>query len=138
MILPPRNNRQSAYASSQTTVFPDLTQRVALLHRTMNLPSDSSHEPSSRSAHQRLAELWEVAVKRYSKEARLTKAEEEELLQRNTPNDIFESSKTKWDKNVIDKRWKYHDTAQQTVGQVLGMFDVLDAALGFAAAVLPS
>ena len=102
---------------------------------TINLPFNSTRVLSKQVTHQQLAELWEAAVKRYSKDARLTKAEEEVLRKSNTPDEVFDSAKINWDKNVIENRWKCHDMAQQTVGQVLGMFDILDAALGFAAAV---
>jgi hypothetical protein len=91
--------------------------------------------PPSGAHDSKLSDLWKDAVERYIEIARLNDAEKAELGKRTAPRDAFDLVKNGWDKNVVERRGKKHAVIEQTVAQVLGVFDVVDAALGFAAAV---
>jgi hypothetical protein len=102
----------------------------------INLSADDHHGTATSSTTEQLADLWTKAVDRYVDEARLKENEKASLKKRNSPDELLTFTQYGWDENIIDKRWKYHTMAQQTVGQIIGIFDILDVALGMAAVVL--
>jgi hypothetical protein len=103
----------------------------------INLSIDDHHRTTASSTNEQLADLWNKAVNRYIDEARLNEKEKISLKKHNSPDELLTFTEYGWEKNIIDKRWKYHAAAQQTVGQIIRIFDVLDAALGMAAVVPP-
>ena len=67
------------------------------------LPFNDSQHVTIKAPNQQLADLWDKAVKEYTQEARLNRAEQDELQKWHSPNEIFDAAKIKWDKNVIDR-----------------------------------
>ena len=89
---------------------------------------------TTRSAEQ-LAKLWEEAISDYKSTARLSAAELTILQRGNSPDEVFDLTKSGWEENVIQKRWRHHESVGRTFSQVLGVFDAVNAVLGLAAKV---
>lgn len=114
---------------------------LAMDASSLIMVNNSETNPTSSSAAlgpstANLTELWEQAVKEYQATARLT-ASEKKLIQLTTPDQIFNVTRELWKKNIGNKQWKFHQEAQATVNQVLGVIDLIGASLGLAASVSP-
>src|SRR5689334_7115321 len=82
----------------------------------------------------RVCELWKNAVDEYIATSRISLNEKELLRRHAEPKDIFDLRKSGWE-NIEKKRWAHHATFVRTVAQVLGVFEVVNNAVGLASAV---
>jgi hypothetical protein len=69
-----------------------------------------------------------VAIEQYITHARLTGKEREFLEIYHTPEEAFNLTTLGWEKNINKKRWRGHEKAKNMLSQVLGVFDLLNAA----------
>jgi len=90
-------------------------------------PVGDSTLPSS----DQINELWAHAVEEYVSRARLSEKEKAALRQGTTPEEVLNLARCGWEQNIIERRGKNHDVLIRTVSQVLGVFDVIHAALSF-------
>jgi len=81
---------------------------------------------------ERLIDLWKQAVIQYENE--LSTKDKEIFQKTKTPEDAFNPA---W-KNIAAKQSGHLKGAQETVTQVLGVIQVVNAALGLASVVRPS
>ena len=134
-----RTNTARNRSRPPTASFLSAIPEQSSTHPEMPNHSASINLSSRRGGHEpdiQLAKLWEKTVEQYIKEARLDDDEKAELKKHNSPEEAFDLVKKGWIQHVDKRKWKNHTTIQQTVGQIIGIFDVVDAALGFAADVL--
>ena len=86
---------------------------------------------------ERIKKLWEEAITEYERSAYLSKEQKAVLQLSHNLEDVFNLAKNGWTRNITGDRRGRHDNVQRMVSKVLGVFGVIDAALGLAGTVHP-
>jgi hypothetical protein len=103
--------------SSTSSVWTDSSPKLSI-----------SSISSIQTSNDDFSVLWEEAVAQYITHARLTQKEKEFLEIYHTPEEAFSLTLLGWEKNINKKRWRGHEKAKNMLSQVLGVFDLLNAA----------
>ena len=61
--------------------------------------------------------------------AKLSQKEIDALKSYDGPFDVLDLTKFGWEKNILQKRRNYHETAQRTMSQVLGVLATVEFAI---------
>jgi fungal STAND N-terminal Goodbye domain len=83
-------------------------------------------------ANESLKQLWINAVEEYKRVSSLSTAQEALLAKCQSPEEVFDVTKVGWKENIQDKQGRHSGSIQQAVSRTLGVFDMIDCAVGFA------
>jgi hypothetical protein len=109
-----------------------------LMNNSMNSFSHTSNglkEHPRASPNEILARLWGEAVDDFITRTGLSEIEKRFFERCDNPEEIFDVTKYNWQKNINKKQLHSNRKGKMIVSQILGVFQVIDVALGLAQVV---